>query len=84
MNKLDKEVETYKRLLPTLLDRTGKYALIKGDELAGVWDTYADAIQAGYDRFGLTGFMVKQILPFEPVHYFTRNSQPKCQPSTAN
>ena len=61
------ERETYKRELPNLLDRAGQFALIKGAELAGVWLTRAAALNEGYRRFGLTGFMVRQIRATEPV-----------------
>ena len=32
----------------------GKFALIQGDTVAGIWDTYEDAIKEGYQQFGLT------------------------------
>jgi hypothetical protein len=70
---LEKELQTYRRELPKLLGQEGKYALVQGDALAGVWDTYEDAIQAGYDKFGLKPFLVKQILAVEQVHSITRN-----------
>jgi hypothetical protein len=38
-----------------------------------VWDTWRDAIQAGYDRFGLKPFLVKQIQETERPFFFTRN-----------
>ena len=37
---LELELETYKRKLPELLDAEGKFVLIRGDEVAGVLDTY--------------------------------------------
>jgi hypothetical protein len=70
---LEKELATYQRKLEELLPHEGKFALIHGDELAGTWDTYEDALQAGYQKFGLTPFLVKRIEWAETVHNFTRD-----------
>lgn len=71
--KLEQEIATYNRLLPTLLGQVGRYALIKGDRLVDTFDTYHDAMKHGYGEFKLDQFMVKQIAPAEPVAYFTRD-----------
>lgn len=49
------ELATYRRELARLIDagEHGRYALIQGETLYGTWDTLRDALQAGYDRFGL-------------------------------
>ena len=49
------EIRTYFRELPRLLEEghEGRAALIKGDAIIGLWDTPADAYQAGRERFGL-------------------------------
>ena len=73
MTTLDKEIETYNRLLPDLLAQQGKYVLIKGDEQFGTFDSYQDALAAGYQKFQLEPFFVKQISPAERVSYFTRD-----------
>ena len=73
---LSREVETYARLLPSLVSQQGKYVLIQGDEMAGTFDSYRDALTAGYQRFGLAHFLVKQISPTEQVFYVTRNVSP--------
>jgi hypothetical protein len=52
---------------------TGKFVLIHGDSVAGIWETYPDAIQEGYRLFGLEPFMVKQIQAAEFVHSVTRD-----------
>jgi hypothetical protein len=75
---LEKELDTYKRELPKLLDNVGKYVLIHNDEVS-VWGTYEDALQEGYRLFGLKPFLVKQIQAMEQVHFVTRNVQPVCQ-----
>ena len=51
-----------------LMESQGRFALICGDELLGVFDTYADALQVGYDKRGLGDFMVKRIEAAERVH----------------
>jgi hypothetical protein len=59
--ELAKELETYNAHKADLLKDTGKFVLVHGDKLAGVYDTYADALREGYKQFQLKPFMVKQI-----------------------
>ena len=75
---LEIEQATYARELPSLLDQAGKFVVIGGDVVAGVYDTYGDALKFGYDRFELTPFLVKQIEMVEQVHFFTRDLGPSC------
>jgi hypothetical protein len=77
--QLDREIQTYNAKLSELLSSLGKFVLIKGDEVVGIYDTYADALQIGYDRFKLEPFLVKQIAPAEKVHYFTRELDLECR-----
>jgi hypothetical protein len=79
---LQKEVETYNAKLPELLGSIGKFVLIKGNTIEGIFDTYADALKIGYERFKLAPFMVKQIAPAEQVQFFTRELDPECLAST--
>jgi len=79
MATLDKEIETYNRLLPELIAQQGKFVLIKGDEQAGTFDSYQDALAAGYAKFKLEPFLVKQISPAEQVSYFSRDPALVCQ-----
>lgn len=59
---LEKEVATYRRVLPQLLAQEGKFVLIQGDLVAGVFESREEALDAGYDRFGFaTPFLVQQI-----------------------
>lgn len=73
---LEAEIKTYKEKLPELLAQKGKFALIKGDKLIDVYDTYGDAIQGGYEKFQLEPFLVKKIVDEEQVQYFTRPITP--------
>ncbi len=70
---LAKELETFERLRGELMKDAGKFALVHGDELAGVFESYADAIRTGYEKFGLSPFLVKQILQQERILCFTKN-----------
>src|SRR5438132_1197411 len=56
------EINTYMREVPQLLrdGHDGRFALISGDQLIGLWDTHADAMQAGYDQFGVDGRFIAQ------------------------
>jgi hypothetical protein len=73
---LQKELETYKQVLPTLADRAGQFALLKDDQLIDVFVAYEDALKEGYKRFGTTPFLVKQIEVTQSIHYFSRDLNP--------
>jgi hypothetical protein len=69
MNTLEKELETYREKLPGLLLEEGRFALIHGNEVAGTFDTYADALNEGYKLFKLEPFLVKEIQAIEQTHF---------------
>jgi hypothetical protein len=52
-----------------------KHALVKGDEVLSVWDTQADAVQAGVDRFGLDPIFVKTIDPRDTERFALLKAQ---------
>jgi hypothetical protein len=66
---LERELKTYEEKLPDLLLHEGKFVLIHSAEVAGFFDTYADAIQAGYERYALKPFLVKQVQAVEQVQF---------------
>ena len=70
---LEKEMETYHSKLPALLAEQGKYVLICGDQVKGIYGTYEDALSAGYRERGITPFLVKKIASIEQVHSISRN-----------
>ena len=39
----------------------GKFAVVKDDQLAGVFDTIDDALASGARAYGLTPFLVRQL-----------------------
>jgi hypothetical protein len=67
------ELETFENIKGTLLSQEGKFAVVYGSELLGVFDTYEDALKIGYDRCNLKPFLVKRIQAIEPVNYFFHN-----------
>jgi hypothetical protein len=77
---LEKEMETYRKELPKLKEKTGSYALIRGDKVLSVWSTYEDAIQMGYQTCGANQpFLVKRIETVESVLFNSRSLDPVCQ-----
>lgn len=73
---LEAELRTYRRLLPTLVERSGDFAVITGDRLIGTYRTYEDALRAGYGECGIRPFLVKRIEEHESVLFFTRDLAP--------
>lgn len=69
---LAKEIARYNSELEKLLCDEGKFALIKGDEKIETFDSYDDALKAGYEKYALEPFLVKKITRFEQVMNFTR------------
>ena len=69
---LEHELKTYEQRLPDLRAHEGKFVLIHDDEVVGIFVAYEDAIRAGYEKYGLSPFLVKQIHAVERVQYFTR------------
>jgi hypothetical protein len=63
------EWETYCREVGRLLaeGHDGKYAVIKGDEIIGIYDTWDEARSVGLEKYLLQGHMVRPILSREPV-----------------
>ncbi len=70
---LDQELATFRAKLPDLLRQdAGRFVLIHGDDVAGVWDTKAAALEEGYQRFGLDAFLVKRIVADEKPLFVPR------------
>jgi hypothetical protein len=74
---LERELATFKSRLPELKsEHEGKFVLIHGEDVADVFSSYDDAIKAGYARFGLSPFLVKQIHALEQVQFISRSVDP--------
>lgn len=76
---LDQDLAKYKELLPTLTANEGKYALFYKADLKGIFESYSDALAAGYQAAGLEPFLVKRIAATEFVAYFTRDIDLPCR-----
>lgn len=66
---LEKEKATYEAHKQELLAYEGKFSVIHGDVITGIWDTYDDALRFAYQTHGMEPFMVKQVYAIEPVYY---------------
>ncbi len=61
------EIAYFNAQRPLLLQHhAGKFVLIKGEELIGSFDMAETAFNEGARRFGLDGFLMKQVVPVEP------------------
>src|SRR5437868_4486814 len=63
LKALATELRTYQRELSRLLEEgeASRFAVIQGDQVLATWDTYRDALQYGYERFGDQLFMVQRV-----------------------
>jgi hypothetical protein len=74
---LDRELRFYRSHLDDLLGpgdaNEGRYVVIKGTDIAGVCDTFEEALRVGYGRYGLGPFLLRKIERVETVHRFSRD-----------
>lgn len=69
---LQQELEFFERQRLELFVRApGKYALVKGAELIGIFDTELEAVRAGYRQIGNEPFLVKHIVEADVPLTFT-------------
>jgi hypothetical protein len=63
------EWNTFRREVGRLLaeGHEGRFALIKGEQIVGIWDSRREALDEGYRRFLMQGFRVQQIRTWEPL-----------------
>jgi len=66
---LEKELATFDKMKDNLLQNyEGKFALIRGEEFIGAFDSPENAYQEGINRFGSGPFMVKRVARTEEVY----------------
>ncbi len=65
-NDLVAELTTYRDNLDTLLEDLGKFVVIKGSEIIGVYRTHASAMKAAF-RFAPGPVLVRKIVEKEPA-----------------
>ena len=71
---LDTELKTYEQHRDQLLGTAeGKFALIRIDQVVGIYESKMDAIAQGYLQFGNVPFLVKQIVKVEAPQNFISN-----------
>lgn len=71
---LAEELRAYEAHRDELLGAAkGKFVLIKSTQVVDTFDSEADAIRTGYDRFGNVPFLVKQVVEIETPQEFTSN-----------
>lgn len=74
---LEKELSLFQQKLPEFLaEHTGQFALIHDNDAPEFFTSYEDAIKAGYSKFGLEPFLVKQVQAIEQVHFISRLIEP--------
>jgi hypothetical protein len=79
MPTFETELKTYQKLLPELLQNEGKFVVINGEKKLGIYDTYSEALSAGYKEYGANAqFFVQKITPVQTVAFVTRSIVP-CQ-----
>ena len=65
---LEKELDYFERhRLEWLEHQGGKFALIRGEKLDGIYDTAEAAYEAGIRLWGNVPFLIKQILREDPI-----------------
>jgi hypothetical protein len=73
---IDRELDTFRRELPELLAdpaNHGRFALVHGDRVLGLYGTFDAALSAGYEIVGLPPFVVKEVTSKARTPYFSRN-----------
>jgi hypothetical protein len=74
---LEKELAVFQHKLPQFAaEHAGEYVLIHADDVVDFFTSYDDAIKAGYSKFGLEPFLVKQIQAMDQVHFISRLVEP--------
>ena len=69
---LTAEKNFFESKLPEWDEHTGKFVLLKEDEVVDFFDTYGDAIAQGYRQFGLEPFFVGKVSWPESAQLITR------------
>lgn len=74
MLEFQAEIQAFEAALPGLLqDHDGEFAVIRGAVVATkTFSTYEEALDWGYDQYGLEHFFVKQIAEVAHAAHFMR------------
>jgi len=75
-SELEANMEAFQEQLPKLLlTDEGRYAVGRVGDDFSCWDTYGDALQAGYDKYSPKSFVVCQVIRVVEPLIFTRDSK---------
>ncbi len=76
--RAQRDLQTYRRELPRLLreGHAGRYAIIREDQVVGIWDSVGDALQAAGERFGLEPVATYRINPLDVDRFALLEAQP--------
>jgi len=68
---LEKEEKAFEQNLPELLKTDlGKFVLVKGDKIIGVYSVIADALSSGYEKYKEQPFFIRQVsLTQQPLDF---------------
>ena len=80
-DSLETELKTYEAQKQNLLADEGKYVVIHGTKVLGIYATYEDALKVGYEKCKLEPFLVKKIQAVEPVNFVSRDIPLECPTS---
>jgi hypothetical protein len=58
---LETELNTYTTKIPELRQNAGKFVLIQGENIVGIYDNHEQALKQGRNKFGAGPFLVKLI-----------------------
>jgi hypothetical protein len=71
---LEKELAKYEAEKANLLSNTeGKFVLIQDGKIIDTFDSFTDALKAGYTQFGNVPFLVKQVVAVDSPANFVSN-----------
>jgi len=67
--ELEKELAYFNEILPQLQrdNRAGSFAVIKDNQLLGVWNNRDVALKKGHEKWGNVAFLVRNITVNEPI-----------------
>ena len=70
---LAEETRTYEANVAQWAEaHAGEFVLIRGTDVVGFYETSDQALSAGYQRFGIVPFFVKQVSRQEQAHFVSR------------
>ena len=59
--EIENEVVTLQSRFSEIIKNVGKFVLVQGDTIVAYFDSYREATNEGYRRFGLENFLVRHV-----------------------